>query len=431
MGRMSLSKFHKKKVYLGAALITLVMAQIACAALYSALNPTPETVVIYVTPTTEYKVVTAEPGNTPTQVNLDGLTDDQIKAGIQEALDVYTQAYNDNDPALLDQVVDQENRPFRRMVRSRFDEDQSSSDAGWYNYKYKVSEIHRLELGYIIAHFTDEMGNYYDWPFRLTEQGWVLTEPTVEQIGAPISTVTEYFTFTTYPWADDVNGRIMQMMETARQQVQDKLGVAPEEKALVEIAPIYGLNPYERPNAIAWYSEGGAADGGDLITIYTPNSFAFNFYDPHLGWDRYLQATLTHEYTHMAHARNFHNAGRLADWISEGLAEYVADEPGNVEQACLYFKAGIKIPILDESGAVAKQDLMHMTYLKKDTWPAYLFSHALVKFSVDEFDGMDGFWKLAKNIDKTGDFKKAVEQTFGISYDEFNRRWEKWLKGQC
>ena len=44
--------------------------------------------------------------------------------GIRQALDAYAKAYNENIPELLEQVLDQENKPFRRIVRSRFDDDQ-------------------------------------------------------------------------------------------------------------------------------------------------------------------------------------------------------------------------------------------------------------------------------------------------------------------
>jgi len=425
-----ITKNSFKRITFSIVISVLVLMQFSCAYLERAIIPPNKSNIIYITPTTQYKVITADPSVTSVS-SLENLSEEQIKGGIQDALNIYTQAYNENNPALLDQVVDQENKPFRRMVRSRFDEFQNSSDAGQYKFNYAIREIHRVEKGYVIAHFEEDGGWFADWPFRLSNNGWVLTEPTVDQVGAPKITETEHFSFTTYPWADDVNLRIIEMMETARQQVQDKLGVAPSEKATVNIVPIYGLNPYETPHAIAWYSAGGSVNGNDLITIYTPNSFAYSFYDPALGWDGTLQITLTHEYTHMAHERNFHNAGRLADWISEGLAEYVAAAPYNVENACYYYKNGVIIPVLDESNKVAKQDLMHMTNLEKDTWVAYLYSHALVKFTVDEFDGLDGFWKLANKIDLTGDFKKAVNQTFGISYDEFNRRWQKWLSHQC
>ena len=101
-------------------------------------------------------------------------------------------------------------------------------------------------------------------------------------------------------------------------------------------------------NAIASYSQ-GREPTDDEIQIYAPTSFSYSFYDPELGWDGELEQTLTHEYTHMAHARSFDGKGRLADWVSEGLAEYVSGAEENSYWACDAMVSGTFIPILHES----------------------------------------------------------------------------------
>ncbi len=351
-------------------------------------------------------------------------------AGIQQALDLYAQAYNENNPELLGLTLDQENKPFRRIVRSRFDEAQISSFAGGFDYEFTLLDIKRREFGYVIAHF--QLWNDYnaDWPFRLLDGRWVITEPTVEQVGEPVIMETEHFTFTAYPWANDVNQQIMDLMETARANVEKVLGKAPDEKAIVNIMPIYGLHPYNPMGAIALYNkEQGATK--NIIDIYTPESFAYSFYDASMGWDGELLATLTHEYTHMTHARSFNHAGRLSDWMSEGLAEYVSGAGGRVHQACDAFRSGTLIPILDESGNVYKQDLMHMYTLEKDFGLSYGFATSLAYFTVENYGGLDGFWKLANALDETSEFKEAVQQAYGISYEQYNDEWQAWLKEQC
>ncbi len=416
------------------ALLALLFSQLACKTVTRALDPsTPEPVVVRVTATPQIIVVTAAPGPSPqaTQDPVPAMSDDEISAGIQLALDLYAQAYTENDPKLLDEVVDQENKPFRRIVRSRFDSFQQSYLAGQIDFQNTLLGIQRREMGYVIAHFEDEGGWYADWPFRYTEGRWVLTEPGVEQIGEPVTVEGEYFNFITYPWNEDVNQQIMDMMSTAREEALAKLGKAPQDKATVRIVPIYGIDPYGSMGAIAWYSPGGGPDGNDLIHIYSPNSFAYSYYDPTLGWDGTLQTTLTHEFTHMVHNRSFNSAGRLADWMSEGLAEYVSQPEGSFGQACYAYRTDTYIPILDESGAVYKQDLMHMTQLDTDVGLGYSYSHALVTYVVKKHGGLDGFWKLADKLDSTGDFREAVQEAFGISFEEFDRLWQQWLKAEC
>jgi hypothetical protein len=307
------------------ALTILISSQFACQTL---AGPS-ETAAV---PSTQESV-----SSSPTDPT--SLSDDEIKAGIQSSLDLYAQAYNENDADSLDQVVDQENKPFHRIIRSRFDDFQNSSQAGTGTFNYNLIDIKQRELGYIIATFATAGGYQADWPFRLVDGRWIITEPTVEQVGAPVITDTEHFTFTTYPWADDVNQQIMDMMEVARTNAENVLGQAPKEKANVKIMPIYGLSPFNPMNAIALYNKNGGANDGalqDIIEVYTPESFAYGFYDPSIGWDGELQKTLNHEYAHMVHARVFDNAGRLADWMSEGLAEYVAGADENLYWACAF-----------------------------------------------------------------------------------------------
>jgi len=404
----------------------MLFAQLACQTLIpsrdavSTSQPTPsEATATQENDTTTNATAPASPG------------EDEIRAGIQLSLDLYAQAYNENDPELLTQVVDQENLPFRRIVKSRFDEFQTSADAGQIRFKYNLLDIEKREFGYVIAHF--EMDGYAVealWPFRLLGGNWVLTEPTVENIGEPVITETEHFVFTTYPWADDVNPKIMELMESARNDVESVLGKVPEEKANVRIMPIYSLSPYNPMGAIALYKrEQGATK--NLIDVYAPYSYAFSFFDPRHGWEGELQATLTHEYTHMTHARSFNGAGRLSDWMSEGLAEYVSGAEGRKADACYAFRSGTFIPIVDQSDVVYKQDLMHMYNLETNFGLSYSFATSLVYFTVKNYGGLDGFWKLANALDKTSDFTEAVPEAFGISYEEYDEKWQQWLKAQC
>lgn len=427
-------KLSRKSASLFAALLSLGLSQFACQTVTRQFaTPDPGYIIVTATPAApQIIIVTATPAAATPVVNpAEAFSDDEIRSGIQASLDLYAQAYTENKPELLELAVDQENKPFRRIVRSRLDEFQKSSLGGQLEFKNTLIRIQRREFGYVIAHFKTEDGWQADWPFRPIDGRWVLTEPTLEQIGEPVTIETEHFTFVTYPWSENVNPKIIEMMETAREQVADRLGKAPTEKAKVRIVPVYGLDSFGAMSAIAWYSKGGDVDGGDLIHIYTPDSFAYSYYDPALGWEETLQQTLTHEYTHMAHARVYDNAGRLADWMSEGLAEYISEAPDNLRYACRAYRSGTVIPILDESGQLAKQDLMHMTSLEKDTGLAYAYSHALTSFVTEKYGGLEGFWKLAEAIDSTGDFKKAVKKAFGVDFTEFNQQWQTWLKGQC
>lgn len=62
---------------------------------------------------------------------------------------------------------------------------------------------------------------------------------------------------------------------------------------------------------------------------------------------------------------------------------------------------------------------------------SYDFATSLVEFIVENYGGLDGFWKLAEMSDQTSDFKTAVQNAFGISYHEYDNNWQMWLKKKC
>lgn len=409
-----------------APLLLLMAAQWACSAVTGRLiappNPTPGVVVV--TPTPQIIYITATPGHTPTPALADA------QAGIQLALDTYARAYNDNDPALLAEAVDQTNPPFRRIVKSRFNAYQNSSYAGQGNFEYEVLSVQTMPNDFVLAHLREEDGWLTDWLFRSVDGRWVLSEPTREQLGEPYTVETDHFVFTLYPWAEADNQTVMDLMDDARAIVQKRLGVVPTETAHIYIYPGYTLTPDNPMSALALYSSGDAR-ARNLIEVYAPHSFAFSFYEAERGWEDTLLTTLAHEYTHMAHRRNFDNAGQLAGWMVEGLAEYISDDPNGVAYACYSVRAGYFIPIIDDSGATRKQDLMHLQLLDADVGLAYTLSHSLVTYIVEEHGGLEGFWALARAYDDSQNFDKVLQATFDMDYATFEKQWLAWLKRQC
>ena len=365
---------------------------------------------------------TAQP--TPTRAEIVTPTASDLRA-IQDALDTIARAYTTGDAALLDDAVEK-NTAFARMVRSDFAEYQKSFVGGQLKFAYRLLSAQARPYGFVQVHLVNQNGMVSDWFFREQDGKWILSEPTLAQLGAPQITETDNFIFKTYPWADDSNAAIMQLMENARARVEKVLGQVPDTKANVEIRPAYAVSPFDDPFAVAAYSANGRGARDD-IWIYSPASFEFGAYDPTDGWESYLETILTHEYTHLVHKRVFNRAGQQCAWTSEGLAEFVAGSfrENAVRRAVA---TGNIIPLVDTETAVYKQDLNHMTLLKQDKGLAYGFAASLVKFITERFGGMPAFWKLADACDKNLEFDDALQQAFGMSLDEFDRAWRDWLK---
>ncbi|ABY34666.1 MAG TPA: hypothetical protein DEF43_09475 [Chloroflexus aurantiacus] len=386
------------------------------------------------TPTATEAVPTAVPATSvpvsePTPVTTE-LTPEVVAAGIQQALDSYIEAYNTNNIELLRSVVDQTNAPFRRLVEERFNTFQESSFAGSRFGRMRVLEVKPRDHGFWQAAI-DDGGYRRDILFRQIEDGrWVMSEPTEEQLGEKIRIENEYFTLNTYEWAAEVNTIIEDMVVRARQQVIDTLGRTPENKFNVYLRPIFGITPPVNPNSLAWYSA-GSRPRNDRIDIFAPFSYAFGFYDPNVGWEAELYSTIVHELTHWAYTRAFAQEYRITDWMSEGLAEYVANNPRrNAVSAAV--RMGRIIPLVDPNGGVRPQDMDHMTTLEVDRGLAYGFAYSLVAYIVETQGGLDGFWRFAAAVRDTPGtgiefYDKALQKAFGITYEEFDAGWRQWL----
>lgn len=376
--------------------------------------------------TTESSQATESP-QTTSQPTSNGSAEDAVTEGIQKALDSYAEAYNKMDPEMLKQAVDQTNAPFRRLIQERLQTYSESFMAGQLKFGYEVKETKPREHGFVQARVEDINGQAYDWLFRDVKGQWVLSEPTVEQIGKREKVETDHFVFTVFPWTSDINQTLMELTEQAHEKVVKRLGKGPEKKPTVLIKPIFALPPPENPNALAYYDRSGNPRNPDRIVIFAPHTFMFGGYDPAVGWEGDLEQTLVHEYTHLVNNRAFTPIARMNDWMVEGLAEFVSDS-SRKPQVSAAVKSGNIIPIIDPSGQTHKQDLEHLTILEKDVSLAYGLAYSLVAYTNEKHGGMEGFWKVVRAYDKLQNFDAALQEAYGISYEEFDKGWREWLE---
>jgi hypothetical protein len=405
-----------------ALFLVLLIALVSCAGV-APMTRAPDAAAQPATP-----VPTATSAPTPTQLPSPTAVSREVEAqaGIQETVDGYIEAYNTPDRGLLERLLDPANAPFRRYVLTRFDNFHDSAQGSFTLLPLMVESVALRDQGFAIAHLVTETGAATDWVFRELDGRWLLSEPSVAQLGAPQKVQHGDVTFVTYPWADGVNQTVIELFERAQRQVGDTLGRTTTHALTVEINPIYGLTPFDNPLYVAYYTPGRGERGPDRIQLFTPFSYNFGYYDEADGWEPELGQILAHEYTHMVHKRAFGNAGYETSWMPEGLAEYVSRLP-NRRDSRDRVRGGVIIPIIDEKTAVYKQDLMHMTILDRDRDVAYAYAHTLVSYVVDQHGGLDGFWRLAEAYDRSQNLDTALQEAHGISYDAFNMGWRAWL----
>ncbi|KAB8145832.1 hypothetical protein F8S13_01770 [Chloroflexia bacterium SDU3-3] len=347
-------------------------------------------------------------------------------AGIQQTLDRYTQAYNQNDQQLLTQIIDPQRLPFRRFTLSNFTSFQSSWEHDRARASLKLLGTTPLSDGLVLAHIQASNGNLADWPLRQVDGQWLLSEPSKQQLGTPSDMTIGHITFTTYPWADDINQEVIDLMRQAQHDAADRLGKDTDTKLNVIIKPSFELSPFENAGYVAVYKPNYGPHGHDLIEIFAPHTYMFGFYGKSGGWQRELRQTLTHEYAHMIHKRVFGNVGYFTGWMTEGLATYVSQEPiGATIRRALSSHA--IIPLIDKQHSIDKYDLMHMRAITSDRPQAYALAASVVAYIDERYHGLDSFWKMARNYQDSQDIDQAMRDALGTSADDFERDWETWL----
>ena len=349
-----------------------------------------------------------------------------IKAGIQKTLDDYNAGLEKNDKTLFMDAIDPGSQTLWKFAYQNFDYLENTVFMLTAKLGMKVAQIKVLPHGLVLATITrDRDGRVAHWYFRKVDDRWVLSEPTIEETGSPQTFEDGNYTFTTYPIAEDITGKYVYLVEKARARVQKDLGIAPEGRVRISIFPAAGMSPYATGDLSGW-NINPAAGGTDDIYILTPTTYFFGFYDPKSGWEPDIEMLLTHELARIAYVRSFGNPGRGVDWFFEGLAEYVAgyNEMPDVKAAVEEDRI---IPIFDPSEK--KADLAHFANVENRVL-AYGLAESLVAFIVERYGGLDTFWALAKSYDKTQDIKTAIQETLGISYDDFDSAWRTWLKAE-
>jgi hypothetical protein len=347
-----------------------------------------------------------------------------IRAGIQKTLDDYNSGLEQNEKTLFTDAIDSNNQTLWKFASRNFDYLENSVSTQSVKLGMQVTQIKVLPEGLVLATITrDRDGWIAHWYFRKVDDRWVLSEPTIEETGAPQTIESGNYTFKTYPIAENINAKYIYLMENARANVQKSLGKVPEGKVRVSIFPAAMMSPNASGDLSGWYIS-PAAGGTDDIYILTPTSYFFGFYDPSAGWEPDIEMLLTRELARIAYARNFGNPGGGVDWFFEGLVEYVAgyDEMPDVKAAVQNHTI---IPIVDPSGK--ETDLAHFANVENRAL-AYGLAESLVAFVVEKYGGLDSFWGLAKSYDRTQDIKKSIQETLGVSYEEFDTAWRTWLK---
>ena len=349
-----------------------------------------------------------------------------IRNKIQDTLNDYNTALETYDKTLFMSTVDQGNRTVKESFSTLYDDIEKSGSSSTVKLGMTLIDIESIDQDLVLAHIRrDRDGWQADWFFRQSTLKWVISEPTAREAGTPPITTSGNYTVITYPITKDLNGKILALLSKAQAHVLEDLGETPKGKVTITVYPSALIAPFGG-GALSSWSINPSEGGPDAIDLMSPASWSFGFYDPGVGWESDFEMLLTHELARITYVRNFGNPGQGIDWFLKGLAEYVAgfDEMPEIIAAV---QNDTITPIVDSSSRDVKIDLAHFENLD-NLRLAYGLSGSLVTFIVEQYGGLETFWALAKTYDQTQDMDRALQDTLGIDYEQFDTNWREWLK---
>ncbi|MDH3628370.1 MAG: hypothetical protein OEV00_09620 [Acidobacteriota bacterium] len=137
-----------------------------------------------------------------------------------------------------------------------------------------------------------------------------------------------------------------------------------------------------------------------------------------------LQKLISHELVHIFEYSIFYEGylGRALrsnppTWIMEGLASYLADDEDNLDRMAI-------------RDAVVNNVLPPLQALNVVTYLTYRYGHAVFDFIEQEhgIEGLRSFLFEFKKVLLSGNIDRAIRESFGYDIDEFNRRFNRYLR---
>lgn len=137
-----------------------------------------------------------------------------------------------------------------------------------------------------------------------------------------------------------------------------------------------------------------------------------------------LYKLISHELTHIFQYSMFYEGylgralrSRAPAWLIEGMASWVAQDESSLDQMAI-------------RDAVVNNILPPIQQLEVVTYLTYRYGHAIFDF-IEENHGIEGvrsFLFEFKKVLLTGNVGKALKEAFGYDVDEFNRRFNRYLR---
>lgn len=263
------------------------------------------------------------------------------------------------------------------------------------------------------------------WVFSPGPDGiWRHAEPMNEELGPRRLDDRGAFVISYYDWDADVVDRIANVASTAWAKVGAILPLPTAVRPTISLNPTYGSHSGLRgSNTWAAYLPGSRG----IVLLRSPDSYGAGTIPVGASPDEKLLIPLAHEMTHLVND-DIVSVVRIPHWMSEGLAEHVADHIRPAELAPIV-RAGTTWTLDKASDVIEWGTDPARNYSAADISLAYAHAAHGVRYLIERF-GIETFWALASEFASSRMWDQSFQQVTGVTWEAFDTDWNVWLRAR-
>ena len=263
------------------------------------------------------------------------------------------------------------------------------------------------------------------WVFSVGTDGrWRHAEPTNDELGPRRLDDRGAFVTSYYDWDADILDRIAAVATTAWAKVGATLPLPTAVRPTISLNPTYASHSGLR-GSTTWAAYLPGSRG--IVLLRSPESYGAGTTPVRESADDKLLIPLTHEMTHLVND-DIISVVRIPHWMSEGLAEHVADHMRAGELTGVV-RAG-NIWTLDKASEIIEWGTdPARNYTGADLSLAYAHAAHGVRYFIERF-GLEGFWALAREYASSRMWDRSFQQVTGVTWEAFGSDWNTWLRSR-
>ncbi len=365
----------------------------------------------------------------PREFGLDEpLADERTTFAIQTCLDARSDALMRGDRQAFVATIDQRNPTWRRIQGDVFD---LSSRGGWGpTATFSPVRLQEKPHGYVKAFLEVSPSRgappaeCTTWVFSRQADGTVLhAEPTNDELGMRQTTSFGTVVLSHYDWDADIIDRVAIVAQSAWTRVSSIIDLPEVNRPIISLNPTYGAH-----SGLRGFSTWAAYLPGSRSTVLLRSLESFGAGPVPITEteESRLLIPLAHELTHLANDCVL-SIVKIPHWMSEGLAEYIADNFRTREFSSAV--ASNRQWSLDKASEIIEWGSdVSRGYTANDVSLAYAHASHGTRYFIERF-GIARFWELAREFASSRRWSESFFTVTNVSWSDFGADWFRWSKG--